>query len=489
MDVTRRIARNTAVLTVAEVVTAVINLFFTTYVARYLGTTGFGVLSTALAFTALFGVLTDIGLNQLTTREIARDRALASKYLGNVAVLKIFLAIITFAFIALTVNAVHYPAETKTIIYIVSLFLVFNAFCMTFYSMFQAHEQMEFITYGRVFNSALMLAGAVIAVGGKFGVTAFAFLYFIASAATLLFNLAVSIRKFAKPKIEIDFTFWKETLKEAWPFGLSGVFTGVYFWIGSVMLSFMKGDQAVGLFNAAYRLVFSLSVVPGVYFTAAFPVMAKFFVTSKDSLKIMNERSIKYMIMLAIPIAVGTSLLSDRIILLIFGPDYQGSIVALQLLVWAVAFVFISYGFARLFESLNKQLIVTIVAAACAAINIGLNLALVPLLSYKGAAIATVATEFAALAILSLLGSRFGFGISLVKILDFCFRTAAAGASMGILVYFLRNLNLVIVIPAGALLYFIVLFIIKGIDSDDRAMISRALRRGAPPVSKEIKNG
>ena len=36
-----------------------------------------------LAFTGIFGVFTNLGLNTLTAREVARDKSLASKYLGN----------------------------------------------------------------------------------------------------------------------------------------------------------------------------------------------------------------------------------------------------------------------------------------------------------------------------------------------------------------------------------------------------------------------
>ena len=287
MNTTRRIAKNTAILIIAEIVSAIISLFFTMSVARYLGAEGFGILSFALAFIAIFGVFTDIGLNPLTTREVARDKTLAAKYLGNVTALKIILTAATFGLIALTINLLGYPEQTKNVVYLIALFLVFNTFCVMFYSIFQAYERMEFITLGRVFNAVLLLAGALFAVNQGLSVVAFALMYFLASAATLLCNIVVSLWKFDKPKIEIDFMFWKETLTQAWPFGLAGVFVGIYFWIDSVMLSFMKGDEVVGWYNAAYRLVFVLTIIPSVYFTSAFPAMSKSYVNSRESLKLI----------------------------------------------------------------------------------------------------------------------------------------------------------------------------------------------------------
>lgn len=460
------------------------------YVARYLGAKGFGILSFALAFIAIFGVFTDIGLNQLMTREVARDKTLASKYLGNIINLKAILAVVTFGLIAVTINLLSYPEQTKIVVYFIAGFLVSNTFSVMYYSIFQAYERMEFITLGRVVNAVLLLIGALLAVNQHLSVTAFALVYFLASAASLLCNIGISVWKFAKPKVEIDFSFWKETLKQAWPFGLAGVFSGIYFWIDSVMLSFMQGDEVVGWYNAAYRLVFVLTVIPGVYFTSAFPAMSNYYVTSKESLKLIYEKSIKYMIILAVPIALGTSLLADKAIMLIFDPGYSNSIIALQILVWAVAFVFISSGFARLFESSNKQIIVTIVAGACALLNVVLNLILIPKYSYIGASIATVMTEFTALAILFLWSSRIGYGISGKKVIDILVKTLAAGAVMSSLVFVLRDLALWWLVPLSALLYFIVLFIIKGIDGEDILLLKQMVGRQpseADVIKEDIK--
>ena len=75
----QRIAKNTGVLLASQVVSYIIGFFFVMYTARYLGVEGFGILSFALAFTGIFGVFTDLGLHQLTVREVARDKSLAGR--------------------------------------------------------------------------------------------------------------------------------------------------------------------------------------------------------------------------------------------------------------------------------------------------------------------------------------------------------------------------------------------------------------------------
>ena len=47
------------------------------------------------------------------------------------------------------------------------------------------------------------------------------------------------------------------------------------------MLSFMQGNDAVGLYNAAYRIVLLLLFIPTVINSAIFPVMSRLYVSSQ----------------------------------------------------------------------------------------------------------------------------------------------------------------------------------------------------------------
>jgi len=477
MSTIQRITKNIAFLTTADIASFIIGFFFTMYVARYLGAEGFGILSFALAFTAIFGVFTDIGLQQLMIREIARDRALAQKYLGNIAVLKIFLVIITFGLIALTINLLDYPWQTTKVVYLVALSVVFNAFSMMFYGMFRAHERMEFAALGRVLSSVLTLSGALYAISQDFSVVAFASVYCIVSAIALAYSFTVSVWKFSIPRIEIDLRFWKESLKHAWPFGLTAVFATVYYWIDSVMLSLMKGDELVGWYNAAYRLIFVLQFIPLAYFGAVFPVMSRFYVSSNEFLRFTYERSFKYLLILALPIGAGTTLLANKIILLIFGIEYFHSIVALQILVWSTVLLFVTAPFFVLFDSLNKQIVVTWVTGSCALLNVVLNLVLIPKYGVTGASIATVATQFVTLTLAFIWSRRIGYGISTKSIVNVLAKVSVSVAVMCVPIMYFKDFYILALVPLSALLYFAVLLIIRGMDREDMLLLRSLVPR------------
>jgi O-antigen/teichoic acid export membrane protein len=185
-----------------------------------------------------------------------------------------------------------------------------------------------------------------------------------------------------------DPVFWKATLIEALPFGISGIFMTIYYSVDSVMLSAIKGNVVVGYYAAANRLIQYLVFVPLVVGTTIYPVMAKYHRSSPEYLVLLCDKCLKYMIMLSIPMAVGTTLVADKIIYSIYGNGFTESIVALQLLIWSMVFVFTSAGYVKLFESINRQRVITKITAVGLVFNVVVNLLLIYALSYIGSSIA-----------------------------------------------------------------------------------------------------
>lgn len=394
MNTIRRIAKNTLVLLIAQIISMGLGFFYMMYTARYLGAEGFGVLSFAMAFTGIFGVFTDLGLSQLTVREIARNKTLADKYIGNIIPIKLFLILLTLFLIVLFINLLGYPPDTILVVYIISISIILNSFVHTFKSIYQAHEKMEYISFFNILNSFLLLVGVVIAINQQFDVIGFAALYLIASLIVLILNIFVIYLRFIDFSFSIDVQFWKFIIKESLPFGLSSIFVVIYFYIDSVMLSLLKGDEVVGWYNASYKLVFILLFIPGVYFSSIYPVMSKLYVSSKESLRFMYSISMKYMLVIGFMIGISTVILADNIIILIFGSEYQPSIIALQILIWAVFFSFLAHAPLYTLNSINRQVIYTKVVFIGVIVNIILNSILIPIYSLIGASAATVFTEF-----------------------------------------------------------------------------------------------
>jgi O-antigen/teichoic acid export membrane protein len=476
MSTARTIARSSSLLLIGQIVSLGIGAVYTIEIARYLGVTGFGLLSTALAFTGVFAPFTGLGLTALTTREVARDRSLAGKYLGNLIIIESALAISTFCLIALAANALRYPPETITLIYILALSVVCGGFTGIFQSLFQAFERMEYQSIGVILNAVATLVVVIWGITAGLGVVWFAFAYFVSSLAVTIYSVTAYSRNFSLPHIEIDTKFWERILPQALPFALTGLFTTIYFYIDTVLLSLMKGAEAVGLYNAPYRLIMFLLFIPGVISTALFPAMSRFHGTANDTFRLIYKRYFKYMAIVAVPIGIGTTLLAGQIITLLFGVTYENSTIALQILIWATVFIFLEAAFMRLFDTSNKQMIVTKITAVGMVENTALDLLLIPRLSYVGTSIATAATELTVLLLGVFISSRITYPLS-KKDLAGLVKIGAASLVMGLFIVYVGKLNLLSVFPA-VLLYFAMIYLLRVIDNEDITMFRNIVRGG-----------
>ncbi|NMC59539.1 MAG: oligosaccharide flippase family protein [Candidatus Methanofastidiosa archaeon] len=157
MSSAQKIAKNTGVLLLSRIVCYVLGFIYVIYSARYLGAANFGILSFAIAFTGIFEVFVDLGLNSLATREVARNKSLAIKYINNIIVIKTILSILNFLIIAILVNLLGYPLQTIEVVYLLTLYLILFNFSSMFFSIFQAFEKMEYQSLGQIILASLIL--------------------------------------------------------------------------------------------------------------------------------------------------------------------------------------------------------------------------------------------------------------------------------------------------------------------------------------------
>ncbi len=465
MSTVKRIAKNTGVLFIAQIVSYILGFVYVIYVARYLGAEGFGILSLALAFTGIFGVLADLGLSRLIIRESSRDKSLVSKYLGNSLSMKLILAVFTLLVVAFVLNILNYPSNIINVVYIITLASIFTSFSQLFYSIFQIDEKMEYQSVGLILNSVLLLVSALLGIFYGLEVIGFAILYLISSIIVLVYNFVMCTWKFILPKIEFDFSFWKSTIKEAFFFGLADVFIVIYFNIDSIMLSILVGEAVVGWYNAAYRLIFVLMFIPTVIAVSIFPLMSKHFESAKETLKMEYEKLFKYLLVISIFIFVYGLLFADKIILIIYGNGYLPSIIAFQVLICVIPVIFLTYLFGNLLAAINKQRLVTIVASANAVLNVLLNLILIPKYSFIGASVVTVFTESVGFIIMFSYISRYFFRISMMQNIV---KPIFSGIILALFIYFLKiELNWILIGISGIVVYILMLYLLRIITRED----------------------
>ena len=223
--------------------------------------------------------------------------------------------------------------------------------------------------------------------------------------------------------------------------------------------------------DAAYRLMEALIFFPAVYVTSIFPVFSTLYVSSQKPLKSAYEKSFKYLTILSLPIAVGITLLADQIILLIFKSAYIPSILTLQILIWVLPFSFVNYMLGSLLTSMNRQITLLKITICSLAVTVVLNLVFIPMYSYLGAAVVTVATDAFAVALSFYVASKL---VSKIKIHQVIFKPAVACLIMGLFILLFKS-NLFIVITLSVIIYFAALILLKTFTPEDYDLFRQIL--------------
>jgi O-antigen/teichoic acid export membrane protein len=485
MSAVSKVAKNTTVLLIAQVISYIFAFFYTIYTARYLGASGFGIISSALALGAILSIFTELGLSTLTVREVSRDKSLANKYIGNTLALKLILSTITLTILVVVVTLGHYSPQISDVIYYITLSFVVGAFTSIFYSIFQAYEKMEYQSIGQIITSIIMFSGILLIIYYQLSIVEFGLIYLIASIISLIYGVIVCVWKFVLPKIEIDLNLWKSALTkieldtnlwkfliiEAIPLAISSVFLLIAFKIDTLLLLYYSGSAATGLYNAAYNLMSALMFVPLVYVSAIFPLLSRLNVSSKELLKYSYEKSFKYLIILSLPIAVGTTLLASPIILMIYKSGFSQSIAALQILIWAIPFIFVNYILGTAINSINKQRETVKTTFVVMLLNIVLNVYLLPRYGLIAACYVTVLTELTCFMLWFHIMNIHGYKFNILKIL---YKPIIASLVMALAIILLHA-NVFMVIIIATLIYFGVLYLLKTFTEDDISLIKRVI--------------
>jgi len=471
MSTVKNIAKNTGFLLIGRIATKIISLFTVIYIVRYLGDAGYGRYAFAFAFVSFFTIIANFGIHSILVREIARSPQNAKKMLGNATIISFILSIISLIIAIFVIRIINYPAETEKIVQIAAVGLLIYSLS-PFGVIYEVNLKMKYSVLFGLLSRLFMLSAVILTVSYDLGIT---WLVAATVASDALHGTLMMIfsKRFIWPEFKIDINMCKFLLKEAYPLALASVFIIIYFRIDVVMLSLMDSDAAVGTYSAAYRLTEALIFIPSTFMVSMFPLMSRYFNESKENLVFAYMKSFKYLFIIAAPLAVGITFFAYQIILLLYGDQFSESIGVLQILIWAIALIFINYSLAQFLVSTNRQKITTFSTAICALLNVALNLILIPHLSYQGAAIATVVTELVSMCIMIYYLPQY---VSKLKLIYEIRAPFIATSFMFIFLLFTYDhFNSLFVVVISTMVYFISIYIFGGIDKDDKRLLSKLI--------------
>lgn len=446
--VTVRTARNAAMAAGSQVAGKVATLVWTVLAARSLDQSAFGAFFFSLTLGLLLSAVASWGfipvMSQEASRDLTRLAALYTRAVWWQAVVAVPLFTVA-GFIAAALR----PPGTR-----ISLALVLAAVLLDMLSesnrAASAAAQDQAGTAKALvlqrFVTVVLVAAALLAGGGLVGLSA-AFLSasVIGCVAHFLATRSLSVR-FDTAALRRE-PMW-EFLRATPIVGLTALVLMALFRLDAVLLAAIKGDEAVGAYAAAYRLIETVLFVVFALRSAVFPV-----INATDAPGLVRrgtETGLAAIALVYLPFGAICLVEARPLLALLYGSSYAAQ--STDVLRW-LAFAPLVYGIAFLVNAalqarrrFRPMLLGAVVATVT---NVGLNLLLIP--RYGGTAAAfTTTLSYALESVIVLLALRRVDGT--VRLARPLLESALASAAAAVVLLVLP-LPLLAELPAAGLVY------------------------------------
>jgi O-antigen/teichoic acid export membrane protein len=486
-QLSQTIVRNSLFGLAAQIAIKLLSFTFTVLIIRNLGATDYGQYAAVIGFGSVFLFIADLGLSPYTVREVARLRdapdglARINALYADILVLRLLLSVLAGVLVIGAAFLTGRPALMIGAIALNSITVLFYAVQGSSDAVLAGYERLDLTSGVRVVNQLIfvVLGGAALWLGfGYYGLIVATMI----GVAVMTVLVVRAVQRLGVRLGRISRERWLALLRAAFPFGVIGLTLGISYRFDTVLLNIFSGDTPTGHYNAAYNLIFALVTLSNVLNTALYPSLARQATTAPETLPQIYERMLRYLLLVALPIAVGGFILARPLVGLLFGPEYAAAAPILAVLIWTVPLMFLSEFLGYVVVIAGREMYVARAIIASSSVNVVANLAFIPLFGVQAAAIITVVTEAVLVCqYVWLLRDMLG-----QMRWDELLRVGVAVALMAVMVYLARELPVILTIGLGAALYGGLLLGLRIIGREEAAFLRGLLAaRRAPAESQQ----
>jgi O-antigen/teichoic acid export membrane protein len=463
-----KLGQTSAVFFLSRITASLFGFVATLYFARELGSGPLGIYYLALGVVAWLSIAGTMGIPQAISKRVSEGQE-EGQYVAAGATLMALLSGVLLVVIALFRRQVNAYVSYPDAAIFVGVILVITIFTQVVLSTLQGLKLVEIqgllSPLGTGVRSGLQIY--VLFVGG--GLVGLFLGYAAGYFVMLLIGTAIVVRRldgFRQPNINhirslVDYA------KFAW---MTDLRSKTFNWIDVIVLGFFVSPSLVGIYTVAWNLSQFLILFSSSIAVTVFPEMSE--LSAEDGPQAtanLLERSFSYAGLVLIPGVVG-SLVIGAPLLRIYGDEFTQGVVVLSLLVFASLIQAYQNQILNTLNAINRPDLAFRVNALFLGGNLTLNVVLIYLYGWVGAAAATgLSVLLSLLAGMALLRRIVTFELPFTELT----KQWVAAFVMGLAVYSLRIVEetmgilrhnaatVVLLIGIGSGVYFVVLLILS----------------------------
>jgi O-antigen/teichoic acid export membrane protein len=469
---------NASSLAVGQLITWTATLVWTIVVPRYVGPTDMGVLTIAVSVASFAAMVLAVPHRNYLVRTIVSDPSRADQLVSTAFLVRLLLSPLIVLSAHLYGVWVGFDDRAMVVMYLIAIGAALTLLQEPAIAAFQASERMHLITIGDITSKVTSGLGGVGAVLLGLGVVAVAGLQAIGPAVALVVLLIVLSGRATIKRRPADVV---RTIRASTPYWLVSLGFVGYLWADGLMLGFLVPTEVAGWYGVATRLFTTLMFVAVIAQTTSMPrTVAAFNSGGADAMATAARQPFEWVVILGLAMGVGTAMVSDEAIRLLYGPEFAGAAPILAVLAATLPLMYANI-------MINQQLIAAgrpgrlgVVLGMTALANVGFNAVLIPLTQEQwgnggiGAAVAMLLAETIQLSVTTVMIGRRLMTASVVSRVA---RAAVSAAAMAGVLNVLDGRPLVVQVVAGTAVFAAALMLLRVPATEERAAVRSASRR------------
>ena len=460
----------------AQVVVSLLQFARLPILTKWLGASLYGTWSLIWVTVVLITPLATLGLGMAMVRFLAAERDVArirERFLSvvfTVLAAGVFVSIILILCSDLFASSIIGDISSSHLVKLASFMILTQALSQMSIAFFRTFRQMKLY-------SVLLLAKAAAQLGLMVALLLLGWELKGVIIAVLISDILCLAVALSAALTQIGFRFPRFTeLKDYLKYGLPLVPSSAILWVihssDRYIIGYFMHAKDVGIYAAAYAVasIISLLLVP--LQVVLLPAVSKSYDDGEIAMtRTYLKYSLKYLMMLSIPSAFGLSILASPLLRILTTAEFTSGSVVIPFVASGLLF----YGLYQVCMNVlyleKKTSWILWLFSISAALNIGLNLLLIPRLGILGAAVATL-IAYAVLGILTVAVSfryfKFDLGFS------FIMKSILASAIMALAIWLLDPLSItwvIISIFLGVVIYSAIILALKGFSKNELSIV------------------
>ncbi len=455
----RQLSRNFLSIIVSDILRRLLGFLAIAYLARTIGTAGFGLVSIGFTVLSYALIVSSAGLTTFGIREIAQGGGKES--VNTITGFRMMAGVFVYTIVVIVVKLVVADELTARFIVFLCFSLIANAVLLDWY--FLGKERMAVVGLSRILSASVYLLVLIIFVHSGQDIIWVAIGAVTGDSLAAIMLMILHKRENGDLRMQFEPGALRSLAGKSLVLSGGNILASLTVNLPPLVLGIMLTITQVGVYSAASKLVFFLLMLDRVSSVLLLPAASRLQADSPEKLSNRLGIAVKWIVATTLPLSIGGTLLAGKLISIVFGVQYADAGSIFQVLIWYFFFTMLHTVFTSGLIAIGKEklytktMVVSVLLYCCSVV------VCTKLFGTIGAAAAMAGSEAVTLLLMWTQFHRF------VKVEGsrYILRTLPAAVIMGVVVYMLPSVHLIASISTGGIVYCVMMFVTRAVKKSD----------------------